>query len=72
MKVFIYTKIKKMRNFYIYIKKPDSFQKARQDIHFFIFKNPDTLPYAIFHGIFEIGGEGGGGTGINKKQCTLH
>ena len=36
-------------------KNPDTSQKARQfALHFFIHKKPDTLGYAIFHGIFEI------------------
>ena len=37
---------------------------------FFIYKNPDSLCYAIFHGMFGIVG-GRGGTFISKKQYTL-
>ena len=38
----------------------DTSKKVRQfALHFFIHKNPDTLLYAIFHRIFEIGGWGG-------------
>ena len=36
-------------------KKPDTFLKARQFLFSFIYKNIDTLHYAIFHEIFEIG-----------------
>ena len=40
-----------------------------QDNLRYVFNTPDTLCYAIFLGILEIGG--GGGIYINKKQCTL-
>ena len=36
----------------------------------FLYKKPDTLRYAIFYGIFEIG-EGGRDNFIGKKLCTL-
>ena len=39
-------------------------------VTFFIYKNPDTLRYAVFHGIFEIGG-GGGGIFIKKIHFSL-
>ena len=34
-------------------------------------RNPDTLRYAIFHGVFEIVGGGGGEVFMSKTQCTL-
>ena len=36
----------------------------------FLYKKPDTLRYAIFYGILEIG-EGGRDIFIGKKLCTL-
>ena len=53
---FIYTKSKTLR------KKQEIY------VSFLVWKNPDTLRYAIVLGIFEIGG--GGGIFINKK--TIH
>ena len=45
-----------LRDVFIY-KKTDTSKKARQfALRFFIYKKPDTLRYAIFHGIFEIVG----------------
>ena len=38
-------------------------------VTFLIYKKPDTLRYAVFHGIFEIGGGWGG---ICYKQKTMH
>ena len=46
---FLYTKIQTLS------KKQDNLRSV------FIYKNTDTLRYAIFHWIFEIGGGGGGG-----------
>ena len=51
-------------------KKLDTSKKARQFALRFYIKNPDTLHYAVFHWIFEIGG-GGGGILFCKKQYTL-
>ena len=43
------------------IQKARHYAKATQfALSLYIYKNPDTLRYAIFHGIFEIGGGGGG------------
>ena len=48
-----------LRDVFIY-KNPDTSQKARQfALRFFIYIKPDTLRYAIFYGIFEIGRGGG-------------
>ena len=47
-----------LRDIFIY-KKPDTSQKARQFVlRFYLYKNPDIFCYAIFYGIFEIGGGG--------------
>ena len=44
-----------LRDIFIYKKRGTS-QKARQfPLGFFKYKKPDTLSYAIFHRIFEIG-----------------
>ena len=41
-------------------KNPDTSKKARKfALRFWLYKKPDTFPYAIFHGILEIGGGGG-------------
>ena len=41
-------------------KDPDTSKKARQfALRFFIYKKSDTLRYAIFHGMFEMGGRWG-------------
>ena len=58
-----------LRDIFIY-KKPDTSQEGIQfELRLYI-KNPDTLCYAIFHGMFEIGR--GRGNFLCKKQCTLH
>ena len=50
----------------------DNSKKSRQfTLRLYIYKNPDTLCYAIFHGIFEIGGGGGGPHFYKQKHCTL-
>ena len=50
-------------------KKSDSSRKLGQFmLRLFIYKNPDTLRYTIFHGIFEIGGGGG----YFYEQKTMH
>ena len=54
---FLYTKSQKFR------KKQDNLCCVS------IYKNPDTLRYAVFHWIFEIGGRRG--IFIYKKQCNL-
>ena len=36
-------------------KNIDTLQKARQFTSLFIYKKPDTLWYAIFHEMFEVG-----------------
>ena len=52
---YIHKNPKQLRNFF-YIKKPYTFQKARQfPLRFYINKNPYTLRYGIFHEIFEVG-----------------
>ena len=51
--------------------KTSTLRKKQDNLRYvFIYKNPDTLRYAIFHWIFEIGG-GGEDHFICKKQCTL-
>ena len=37
-------------------KNPDPSKKQDNFRYVFIYKNPNTLRYAIFHGTFEIGG----------------
>ena len=49
-------------------KKLETSKKARQCSLFFHIQNPDTLRYAGFHRIFEIGGGGGVFT---FQKCTL-
>ena len=60
-----------LRDVFIY-KNPDTSQKEIQfALRFFICKNPDTLRYTIFHGIFEIGRRGGGiFIHKNKSLCV--
>ena len=55
--MFLYTKFQTLR------KKQDNLR------YVFIYKKPNTFCYAIFHGIFEIGEEGG--IFLCKKQCIL-
>ena len=50
----IYKKGKKVQNNFIY-KNIVTLQKARQFASRFIYDNPDTLRYAIFHENFEVG-----------------
>ena len=50
-------------------KKLDTSQTARQFTLRFYKQNPDTLRYAIFHWIFEIGG-GGGHFYMQKTQLS--
>ena len=68
---FIYTQKAQhfaLHNVYIY-KKPDtSKQNTTICVTFFKYKKPDTLRYAIFHGIFVNGGGGGGG-GYTKDNA---
>ena len=72
----------KFLKFAFIYKKHDTSQKARQFAIRFYIQKPGTLRYAIFHGIFEICGGGGGiysikktmhyaGHFYNEKQCTL-
>ena len=61
-KFWIVIYIQKARHFvlcdvFIYIK-PDILQKARKCALHFIYRNPHSLRYAMFHWIFEIGGGG--------------
>ena len=55
---FLYTKIQTL------LKNQDNLRNC------FIYKNPDTLCYAIFHGIFEIGGGGGIFIFKNNALCV--
>ena len=51
--------------------KSQTLGKKQDNLRYvFIYKNSDTLPYAIFHWIFETGG-GGGGHFYSQKQCTF-
>ena len=52
---FLYTQIQTLS------KKQDNLR------YIFIYKNPDTLRYSIFHRIFEI--DGGGGIFMNQKNA---
>ena len=53
-----------------YIQKSRHFEKSKTIcVTFFVFKNPDTLRYAIFHVFFEIGG--GGGAFLHTKKNAL-
>ena len=63
---FLYIqKEKKIQNVYIY-KKPDTSKENKKIcVTFFKYKKPDTLRYAIFHEIFEIG------IYIYRKRMTL-
>ena len=66
------TKSKKRKPFvlrkFLYTKS-QTLHKNLDNLHYlFIYKNPDTLRYAIFHRIFEIGG-GGGGYAKNNTIC---
>ena len=57
-----------MRNVTFLYTKIQTLRKKQENLHYvFIYKNPDTLYYAIFHGIFEIGG--GGVYFINKNNA---
>ena len=51
--IYIY-KEKKLQNIFIY-KNPDTLQKERHFTLRFDIQNKDTLRYAIFHEIFEVG-----------------
>ena len=54
-----------------YIQKFINFEKATQfALHFYIYKNSDTLRYMIFIDFFNWL-KGGGGLFINKKQSNL-
>ena len=49
-------KPKKLQNIYIHKQKSRYFYKNQDNFrYFFIYKKPDTLRYAIFHEMFEIG-----------------
>ena len=52
--LYIYKKKKKFRNVFIY-KKPNTLQKDRKFCSDILYKNQDTLCYAVFHEIFEVG-----------------
>ena len=55
----------------IIYKNSDTPQKARQfALRLYIYKNPDTLRYSSFHGIFEIGGGRGGVILKNNALCV--
>ena len=57
-----------LRDVFIY-KNPNNSKKARQfALRFLIYKKHDTLRYAVFYGIFDIGGGGG----HFYKQKTMH
>ena len=54
--LYIYKKHETLRYMTFYIQKDRHLEKARQvALKCFIYKNPDTLCYAIFHVMFEIG-----------------
>ena len=52
--------------FFIY-KNPDTSKKQDNLSYVFLYKNPYTLRYTIFQGVFEIGGGGGGAFLLAKK-----
>ena len=69
---FIYTKSKiNVKRFYI--QKNRHFEKAGKFfVPVFKYKNPDTLRYAFFRGIFDIGGGGGAFLYAKTMHFALH
>ena len=69
--IYIYKKHDTLRDVAFLYANILTLRKKRQFLlRFFIYNKPDTVRYAIFHGIFEIGE--GGGIFMYKKQCTFH
>ena len=68
--IYIYKKHDTFCYVTFYIQKSRHFEKSKKFcVTIFIYKNPDTLRNAIFHGFFEIGGGGGGDF---YQQKTMH
>ena len=67
---FIYKKHNTLRYVTFLHTKTLTLRKKQDNLRFiFIYKIPDTLSYAIFHGIIEI--VGGGGTFLYPKKNAL-
>ena len=50
-----YIQKEKQSETFLYTKRPTLFKKHDNLRNVFIYKNPDTLRYAVFHEIFETG-----------------